>query len=145
MATRKVLFDFREGIDGSKIVYKDEKFWDGKVVFGYLGWLLLTWIYASGWFALFLFTWIYDRKSAFIIYIVIWGVCIFLLLIIFGRNLLKFYASERRIKNEKLKREKQEQDKLQNDIVKAQEESPVKKNGSPSKANNNQVNDVNDK
>lgn len=106
----KVEYDFREGLDGSKRVYYDERYCNCSEFWGYIGYLAATWIWAAGWFALFLHAWLTDRKATFWAFIGIWFA--FLIFLIGGfilPNLFRYYkqkAEKNRIKElEKKKKE----------------------------------------
>ena len=75
------MYDFRDGILLEKVVYKDDSCNFGYVLL-YLGCLLLTWIWASGWFALFFYSYVFHEKVAFIVFIVIWLVFAIIVIII---------------------------------------------------------------
>lgn len=110
--SEKIEYDFRDGLDHKKMVYKKKggcsccEFW------GYLGYLLATWIWSAGWFALFFYAWITDREATFITFIVVWMV--FMLVLIFGfviPNLVRHYK-KRSEKKEKKRIEKENNDRI---------------------------------
>ena len=125
MAKKKeVVYDFREGLDSSKIVYKNKSKCDCGDVFKYLGYLLATWIYASAWFALFLYAWIEDRISTFITFLVVWGT--FMAILIFGfflPNLLRHNKREKELKQAKELEEKEKDQRNKNNIINANKPS----------------------
>jgi hypothetical protein len=128
MATRKTEYDFRDGIEGSKLVYRNDETCNCRDCWSYIGYLLATWIWACGWFALFLKSWLLDRKAAFIAYVVIWGV--FLAILIFGfflPNLLAHYKKKKERREFKAKLKAEEEARLNEAIGKAVSESPNKK------------------
>lgn len=128
MSTKKVEYDFRDGIEGSKLVYRNDEACNCKDCWSYIGYLLATWIWACGWFALFLKSWLLDRKAAFIVYIVIWGV--FLAVLIFGffvPNLLAHYKKKKARREFKAKLKAEEEARLNEAIGLAASDSPLKK------------------
>lgn len=80
--SEKIEYDFRDGLDHKKMVYKKSNRCSCGEFWGYLGYLLATWIWAAGWFALFFYAWMTDREATFITFIVVWMV--FMLGLIFG-------------------------------------------------------------
>lgn len=97
MSEKKIEFDFREGLDSSKLVYKKSDGCTCKDFWSYLGYLLATWCWSAGWFALFLYAWLTDRTASFIAFLTIW--LVFMVVLIFGffvPTLCKFYSEERR-------------------------------------------------
>ena len=133
MAKKKVeVYDFREGLDSSRIVYKDTSRCNCSDFLKYIGYLLATWIYAAAWFALFFYAWWADRHATFITFIVVWGV--FMAIMIFGfflPNLLRYYESERKIKQAKELEEKEKEDKSRQDIANANRDNKTKPNHQP--------------
>src|SRR5690349_13581011 len=99
----RVEYDFREGLDAEKIVYKNTS-WDWRAAMYYLGYLLLTWAWAAGWFALFHYAYIYNEQTAFWTYIGIWLAFIGVLLFIIIRNLV-VHSNNKKHKQEKIKAE----------------------------------------
>ena len=94
-------YDFRDGILLEKVVYKDDSCNFGYILL-YLVCLLLTWIWASGWFALFFYSYIFHERIAFIVFIVIW--CIFaIIVIIIG------FLTIQRSKNEKIRKKEEKE------------------------------------
>jgi type VI protein secretion system component VasK len=84
----KVIYDFREGLDQEKIVYKKTG-WDCLSLIYYLGYMLFTWAFAAAWFALFQYSYINHEPIAFWVYIACWLVFMIVLIYILGRNLYK--------------------------------------------------------
>ena len=100
------MYDFRDGILLEKVVYKDDSCNVG-YVFLYLGLLLLTWIWGSGWFALFFYSYIFHEKVAFIVFIVIWGVFIIIIVVIGFLTIQRSKNQKRRKAEEKAKKERE--------------------------------------
>jgi hypothetical protein len=86
----KIIYDFREGLDQEKIIYKKTG-WDCLSFVYYLGYMLFTWAFAAGWFALFQYSYINHEPVAFWVYIACWLVFMIVLILILGRNLYKDY------------------------------------------------------
>lgn len=99
-------YDFRDGILLEKVVYKDDSCNVG-YVFLYLGCLLLTWIWGSGWFALFFYSYIFHEKVAFIVLIVIWCVFAIIVIVIGVLTILRSKNEKKRKKELKEERERQ--------------------------------------
>lgn len=67
----KILYDFREGLDQEKIVYRNTDC-DCKSVVYYLLYLMFAWSWVVVWFALFHYAYIYHEPIAFWVYIGVW-------------------------------------------------------------------------
>lgn len=95
----KVTYDFREGLDSEKIVYRNTSM-DCKSVIYYILYLIFAWSWVVAFFALFHYAYIYHEPTAFWAYIGVWiAFCIFLgAIIVF--NLIHHYKTKR-INNEK--------------------------------------------
>ena len=100
------MYDFRDGILLEKVVYKDDSCNVG-YVFLYLGLLLLTWIWGSGWFALFFYSYIFHEKVAFIVLLVIWGVFIIIVIVIGFLTIQRSKNQKKRKAEDKAIRERQ--------------------------------------
>ena len=99
----KIEYDFREGLDGTKRVYSDKRSCNCGEFWAYAGWLIGTWIYAAGFFALFLWAWLKDRYITFWVFVGVWFSFMFFLIFgFFLPNLLKFYADERKTEKKEL-------------------------------------------
>lgn len=132
----KVEFDFRDGLDGSKKVYYDNRTFKCREIIGFIVYLILTWAWAAGWFALFLYSWIKDRVAAFWSYVAIWLVFMLVMIFVFFiPNLLKFYEENRKReqleeneRNDKLKELEtyEEKDKIKEKEMDRLEEDPKK-------------------
>lgn len=85
----KVVYDFREPIESEKRVYKKEGV-NWKEAFYYLGFLLLTWGYTVGFFALFQYAYIIHEPVAFWVYCGIWLAFTIALLIIIIINICSY-------------------------------------------------------
>jgi hypothetical protein len=100
----KLEYDFREGLDGTKRVYHDDRWCNCVEFWGYIGYLLATWCWMAGWFALFLHAWLEDRVVTFWVFVGVWfGFLIFLIGGFMIPNLCKYYsarAERRRLKEE---------------------------------------------
>jgi hypothetical protein len=106
----KIVYDFREGLDQEKIVYKNTSM-DCKAIFGYAGYLILTWIWAIGWFALFQYAYINHEPVAFWVYCGIWLAFVAALLSVITYNLVVYYNKKdmkikKRLEEEAKKAEK---------------------------------------
>jgi len=126
-SSKRIIYDFREGIEANKIIYKDESICNCFDFWVYIGCMLLTWCWSVGWFALFLYAWTTDRHASFIAFLVIWSVFIaFMILFVFAPNYYNHYKKKeaKRLAKEKLKQE--EEDRLNQQILDAQKESPTK-------------------
>ncbi len=99
----KAVYDFREGLEKDKIVYKNDK-WDWKGCFYYLLYLFATWGWAVAWFAVFQTAYIFNEKTAFWIYIGLWFAFIITIITIYMVNLIRFYKK----KSDKKKRLEEE-------------------------------------
>ena len=99
-------YDFRDGILLEKVVYKDDSCNCGYLLL-YLLCLLITWIWGSGWFALFFYSYIFHEKVAFIVFIAIWGVFAIIVIIIGILTIQKSKNEKRRKKEEKEERARQ--------------------------------------
>ncbi len=99
-------YDFRDGILLEKVVYKDDSCNVG-YVFLYLLCLLITWIWASGWFALFFYSYIFHEKTCMIVFLSIWGAFAIAVVIIGVLTIQKSKNEKARKKYEKEEREKQ--------------------------------------
>ena len=109
-----VKYDFREGLDGTKRVYYDKRWCNCGEFWGYIGYLLLTWIWAAGWFALFLYAWLTDRVITFWVFIGVW--LAFLIILIggfFAPNLLRYYKEEQRKADEAEEERKRKEGELE--------------------------------
>jgi hypothetical protein len=71
----KVIYDFREGLDKEKIIYNNTSF-DCASFWKFVGFVLLSWGWMVGWFALFQFSYIFHPKTAFWVYVIVWLVVI---------------------------------------------------------------------
>ncbi len=106
----RVTFDFREGMDQEKIIYKNTGV-DCRSYFYYFGYMLLSWIYAAGWFALFQYAYINHEPIAFWVYIACWLAFTIFLITYLGCNLCYHTRLKAEKKAKKHKIEKAEADK----------------------------------
>ncbi len=91
----KIEYDFRDGIDGNKKVYYDKRWFKWKELLAYIGLMLLTWAYTSGWFALFLYGWLTDRWVALWVFVGVWFAFLAVMLGFFiVPNTIKHYKDE---------------------------------------------------
>lgn len=91
----KIEYDFRDGIDGNKKVYYDKRWFKWKELLAYIGLMLLTWAYSSGWFALFLYGWLTDRWVALWVFVGVWfGFLAIMLGFFIVPNTIKHYKDE---------------------------------------------------
>jgi len=97
------MYDFRDGILLEKVVYKDDSCNFGYVLL-YLACLLITWIWASAWFALFFYSYVFHERVAFIVFIVIWLIFAIFVIII-------GFLTIQRSKNEKIRKRKEKEEK----------------------------------
>jgi hypothetical protein len=126
----KIEYDFREGLDGTKRVYHDDRWCNCVEFWGYIGYLLATWIWMAGWFALFLHAWLEDRVVTFWVFVGVWfGFLIFLIGGFMIPNLCKYYKerSERRKIKEAARLAKEKNLSLSAVEKKKEEEKPVDK------------------
>ena len=100
------MYDFRDGILLEKVVYKDDSCNFGYILL-YLACLLLTWIWASGWFALFFYSYVFHERVAFIVFIVIWCIFAIFVIIIGILTILRSKKEKQRKKEEKEIKERQ--------------------------------------
>lgn len=107
--SEKVEYDFRDGLDHKKMVYKKKGGCSCGEFWGYLGYLLATWIWSAGWFALFFYAWMTDREATFITFIVVWMV--FMLGLIFLFVIPNLYRHYRKSKEKKLKKQQEKDEK----------------------------------
>ena len=119
------MYDFRDGILLEKVVYKDDSCNFGYVLL-YLACLLITWIWASAWFALFFYSYIFHERVAFIVFLVIW--CVFAAFVI----VIGFLTIQRSKNEKKRKREEKEIKERQLKEIK-----DAKKRRNENKRNNN--------
>ncbi len=87
----KTIYDFREGLEKDKIIYKKTSF-SCKYAIYYILYLLLTWAWMAGWYALFHIAYTYNEITAFWTYIGFW---LFFNIILIGfiiRNLAVYYG-----------------------------------------------------
>ena len=113
----KIVYDFREGLDKEKIVYKNET-WNVKYRFYYILYMLATWIFTAAWFGLFQYSYINHEATAFWVYIGCWLAFMVVLLGIISYNLCVYYSN----KNRKLIMRKNEEIKLLEKAIKDREE-----------------------
>ena len=97
------MYDFRDGILLEKVVYKDDSCNFGYVLL-YLACLLITWIWASAWFALFFYSYVFHEKVAFIVFIVIWLIFAITVIII-------GFLTIQRSKNEKIRKRREKEER----------------------------------
>ena len=124
------IYDFRDGILLEKVVYKDDSC-NCQYVLLYIGCLILTWIWGSGWFALFFYSYIFHERVAFIVFLVIW--CIFAaIVIVIG------FLTLRKSKNEKIRKnfEKEEKERQLREI----NEAKRRRNENKRALNNDEIN-----
>ena len=139
----KIIYDFREGLDQEKIVYKNESM-NIKYGFYYIGYLLLTWIWACGWFALFQYSYINHEAIAFWVYIGCWlaftlsliGVITYNLMVYYNKkNMKRIMRRDEEIKQaEKIRKEREENKKKDNERL--QNEYVSTKNNENERLNN---------
>ena len=130
----KVVYDFREGLDREKIIYKDTSC-DCRSCMYYILYLLFTWIYCGGFFALFHYSYINYEPTAFWVYTAIWFAFIVFLLTIIIYNLIHQRAKKKTRKAE----EKLIHDRiLEEEIKKKQEIERVLKENEKVNYNSNE-------
>jgi hypothetical protein len=91
----RIVYDFREGLDQEKIVYKNTS-WNLKHGFYYILYMLATWGWAAGWFALFQYAYINNEPIAFWVYIGCWLLFMVIMCSIIFTNLFRHYAAKER-------------------------------------------------
>lgn len=117
----KTIYDFREGLEQDKIVYKNDRC-DCKSCVYYTGYLLFTWGLAVGWFAIFQVAYIFHEPIAFWVYIGFWLAFIVSFLIVATVNLCRHYsarAKRRIIKRAIEKKKKDDEEEERNTRAKA--------------------------
>lgn len=122
----KIVYDFREGLDQEKIVYKNTG-WDCGAIFGYIGYLILTWIWACGFFALFQYAYINHEPVAFWVYVGIWLFFVTILLTVIIYNLCAYYnnkAQKKRMREEE-ELKKADKDRHEREEMKKREENKM--------------------
>jgi len=108
----KVIYDFREGLDQEKIIYKNTSC-DCASFMKFVGFVLLSWGWTVGWFALFQYSYIFHAKTAFWVYVIVWLVVI-LLFITWVTYFLCAHSKKKKLKKQKqLKEEAENNDKLE--------------------------------
>lgn len=105
----KVEYDFREGLDQEKLIYKN-KSWDWRSFLGYIGYLLFTWTVMAAFFALFFYAYIYHPDTAFWVYIGVWLAFAVALLTVIITNLALHYKAK---KDKKERRHMEEERKTE--------------------------------
>ena len=100
------MYDFRDGILLEKVVYKDNSCNFGYVLL-YLACLLLTWIWGSGWFALFFYSYVFHEQVAFIVFIVIWALFAITVIVIGFLTIQRSKNEKKRKREQKEERERQ--------------------------------------
>lgn len=117
MSDRKVDYDFREGLDSSKVVYRNKSRCNCKDFWSYAGYLLATWLWAAAWFALFLYAWLTDRYASFVAFLTIW--CVFMAILIFGffvPNLVR-YNHQVKVHEEAIRKEEEEKERKYKEAI----------------------------
>jgi hypothetical protein len=92
-------FDFRQGLEQEKIVYKNEN-WDWRSFLKYIGYLLFTWAMVVAWFALFQFAFINHPVISVWVYGFCWLVFVLITASIIIANLIKHKREKNRRKRE---------------------------------------------
>ena len=127
------MYDFRDGILLEKVVYKDDSF-NCVYILYYLGCLVLTLMWGSGWFALFFYAYIFHEQVAFIVFIVVWCVFMIIVIVIGILTIQKSKAAKRRKQEQKEERERQ---------LKEIHEAKKRRNERMRQEQNNNLDDIN--
>ena len=90
----KIEYDFREGLDRDHIIYK-KKGYDCKFCCYYVLYLIATYAFTAGWYALFHYAYINDEPTAFWVYIAFWLAWVILIVTIAVANLMVHYRNKR--------------------------------------------------
>jgi hypothetical protein len=90
----KIEYDFRQGLDRDHIIYKKTSY-DWKFLVQYIFYLILTYAFIAGWFALFHFAYINNEKISFWVYIGFWLVWVSSIISIAVNNLRIHYKNKR--------------------------------------------------
>lgn len=96
----KVIYDFREGLDKEKIVYRDTSC-DCASFWKFVAFVLFSWSFMIGWFALFQYSYISHGRTAFWVYVIVW-----LVAVISFASWVTYYLIAYTNKKKKLKAEK---------------------------------------
>jgi len=114
----KIVYDYREGLEPEKIIFKENKHKCKEFTF-WLLYLLLAWTYACGWYALFHWAYINHADTAFWVLLISWIVFIIIFVINSIVNL------KRHSNNKKLKKlEQQRLETEQNNITQKRNYDP---------------------
>jgi hypothetical protein len=105
----KVEYDFREGLEKEKIVYKNNR-WNYDEFFLYLLVVLVAWSWAAGWFALFFYAYIYNEPIAFWVFIACWLAFVAALITVSVVNLCRHYAEKKRKEADKKRLQREEEE-----------------------------------
>ena len=125
------MYDFRDGILLEKVVYKDDSCNFGYVLL-YLACLLITWIWASAWFALFFYSYVFHEKVAFIVFIVIWLIFAITVIII-------GFLTIQRSKNEKIRKRREKEERE----IQLKQINDAKKKRNENMRHNNNLDEIN--
>lgn len=136
----KPIYDFREGLEKENIVYKKKK---REPIHGlyYFLYLMATWAWTVGWFALFLYAYTNHEFIAFWVYIAFWLAFAISFIIIATLNIME---------SNKKKKEKIKQEEIHvveviethpNDMVRGQPQPVIYMNGDMNH-NNNIINTI---
>ena len=125
------MYDFRDGILLEKVVYKDDSCNFGYVLL-YLACLLITWIWASAWFALFFYSYVFHEKVAFIVFIVIWLIFAITVIII-------GFLTIQRSKNEKIRKRREKEERE----IKLKQINDAKRKRNENMRHNNNLDEIN--
>jgi len=108
----KTNFDFREGLDLSKQVYKNNSCCNCKEFWAYIGMILLAWTLLGSFAAITCASWNYDNVTTFWVQLGIWLAAVIIYLAFFAiPNLMEFYKIDAERKRKK-KEEKEALDRL---------------------------------
>ena len=96
----KIIYDFREGLDKEKIIYRNTSC-DWASFFKWIGSVLLVWIWMAGWFAVFQYSYINHAKTAFWVYCIIWLTFMICLVSWLAFRVIRHYRRKSKLKKEK--------------------------------------------
>jgi len=104
----KIIYDFREGIDKEKIIYRNTSC-DWASFFKWTGSVLLAYIWTCAWFALFNYAYINHAKTVFWTNTMIWIAFVIFFIARCVYVYIRHYNRKNKIKREKLLKEKEKE------------------------------------
>ena len=104
----KIIYDFREGLDKEKIIYRNTSC-DWASFWKWIGTVLLVWIWMAAWFAIFQYAYINHAKTVFWTNTMIWLVFMFCFIARCIYVLIRHYSRKNKLKKEKMLKEREKQ------------------------------------